>query len=216
MGTVRRRRDLLSHFKWLAHPGRPADRKLRLQVPFLDSVAILMYPSPRDRGEKGYIMTLIGGKRRMSERKDWLIVALSESPTGQLSPVQIQKAMFLFKEGAGSHFDQEQFYNFSAYHFGPFSPDIYYDLEALERRGLVQIERSDTGKRQAYTITAQGKAAAEQIKAEQHRASSYLGNLTRWVQRKSFPARDIYIVDGHNIEQIASLLTDDASSRNLL
>ena len=138
-------------------------------------------------------MTLIGGKRRMSERKDWLIVALSESPTGQLSPVQIQKAMFLFKEGAGSHFDQEQFYNFSAYHFGPFSPDIYYDLEALERRGLVQIERSDTGKRQAYTITAQGKAAAEQIKAEQHRASSYLGNLTRWVQRKSFPALLRYI-----------------------
>jgi DNA-binding PadR family transcriptional regulator len=129
----------------------------------------------------------------MTERRDWLIVALSESPTGQLSPVQIQKAMFLFKEGAQSHFEGKQFYDFTAYHFGPFSPDIYYDLEALEQRGLVQIERSDTGKRRAYVITPQGKAAAEQIRAEQHRASGYLGNVARWVQRKSFTALLRYI-----------------------
>ena len=129
----------------------------------------------------------------MTNRRDWLVVALSESPRGELSPVQIQKAMFLFKEGAQHHFGAEQFYQFSPYHFGPFDPDIYYDLEALEKRGLVQIERSETGKRRAYVVTAQGQAAAAQTKAEARRAAGYLGNVTRWVAGKSFPELLRYI-----------------------
>jgi hypothetical protein len=129
----------------------------------------------------------------MTERRDWLIVALSESPRGELSPVQIQKAMFLFKEGAQNYFAEEQFYDFSPYHFGPFDPDIYYDLEALEKRGLVQIERSETGKRRAYVLTAQGKDYSAQIKSETRRASAYLGNITRWVAKKSFPELLRYI-----------------------
>jgi uncharacterized protein len=75
----------------------------------------------------------------MTTRKDWLLVALSESADGYLSPVQIQKALFLFRKGAEGRFDSSQFYDFAPYHYGPFSPDIYYDLEELEKRGLVQI-----------------------------------------------------------------------------
>jgi hypothetical protein len=129
----------------------------------------------------------------MTQKRDWLMVALSESPTSELSPVQIQKAMFLFKEGAQQHFAADQFYSFVPYHFGPFSPEIYYDLEALELQGLVQIDRSDNGKRRGYIITPQGRGTAEQIKAENRRASGYVGNVTRWVKGKSFTALLRYI-----------------------
>jgi hypothetical protein len=92
--------------------------------------------------------------------------------------------MFLFKEGAQQHFSDEQFYNFSPYQFGPFSQDIYYDLEALERRGLVEIERDAVGKRRSYAITPQGESAALKLRDEHRRAYGYLANLTRWVIRK--------------------------------
>ena len=37
----------------------------------------------------------------MLTRQDWLLLALSKSPGGALSPVQIQKALFLFNQEAG-------------------------------------------------------------------------------------------------------------------
>jgi hypothetical protein len=56
----------------------------------------------------------------MTERKDWLLVALAEAHNTQLSPVQVQKVMFLFKMGAKAHFPADQCYEFIPYHFGPF------------------------------------------------------------------------------------------------
>jgi DNA-binding PadR family transcriptional regulator len=129
----------------------------------------------------------------MTTRKDWLLVALSESTNGYLSPVQIQKALFLFRKGAEGHFDRSQFYDFSPYHYGPFSPDIYYDLEELEKRGLVQIGVSDSGKRKMYFITPEGRAAADRIQEENRRAYAYMGNVSRWVCRKEFTALLRYI-----------------------
>jgi uncharacterized protein len=129
----------------------------------------------------------------MPERRDWLLVALSEAVNGQLSPVQVQKVMFLFKNGAQGHFPRDQFYEFVPYHFGPFSPDIYYDLEALEQHGLVQIVRSETGKRRAYLITPEGRSVTEEIKNQERRGYGYMGNITRWVLRKSFPELLRYI-----------------------
>jgi uncharacterized protein len=123
----------------------------------------------------------------MLERRDWLLVALAEAANGQLSPVQIQKAMFLFREGARQQLPQDQFYEFVPYHYGPFSADIYYDLEALERRDLVEILRSETGRRRSYIITPDGRARAEAIRAEARRPYAYIGNLTRWIARKPFP-----------------------------
>jgi hypothetical protein len=146
----------------------------------------------------------------MTEKKDWLLAALSESPTGHLSPVQIQKAMFLFREGAQSHFGQDQFYNFVPYQFGPFSQDIYYDLEALERRALVQIERDEVGKRRAYVITPQGREFASQMRREDRRAYGYLGNLTRWVTRKSFTELLRYIYRRWPEYQVNSIFVDHA------
>jgi hypothetical protein len=89
----------------------------------------------------------------MSNRQDWLLVALTEAQNGHLSPVQVQKTLFLFSKGARSSLPPDQFYTFVPYHYGPFSADIYHDLETLERRGLVDILRSGSGKRLSYAIT---------------------------------------------------------------
>jgi uncharacterized protein YwgA len=133
------------------------------------------------------------GGWKMLQRKDWVLAALAEATNGQLSPVQVQKVMFLFKEGARKHLSPDQFYEFVPYHYGPFSPDIYYDLETLERRGWVQILRSELGKRNSYLITPDGRAEADRIRAEQRRAYAYMGSLSRWVMSKSFPALLRYI-----------------------
>jgi hypothetical protein len=52
---------------------------------------------------------------------------------------------------------------------------------------LVDIIRSDLGKRQAYAITLEGRCVADVIKQQQHRVSAYMGHLARWVRGKRFP-----------------------------
>ena len=48
----------------------------------------------------------------MPEKTDWLLVALATSGQGMLSPVQVQKTMFIFKQGAETALPAENFYNF--------------------------------------------------------------------------------------------------------
>src|SRR5437773_8648050 len=64
-------------------------------------------------------------------RRDWLLVALTEAGDRGLSPVQIQKTMFLFKNGTDRVLDEDQFYDFRPYNYGPFDSQIYRDLEDL-------------------------------------------------------------------------------------
>ena len=67
----------------------------------------------------------------MLTRQDWLLLALSKSPCGAMSPVQIQKAMFLFGREAGDAVGTD-FYSFQPYDYGPFDAAIYADLAAQE------------------------------------------------------------------------------------
>ena len=66
----------------------------------------------------------------MLTRQDWLLLALSKSPGGAMSPVQIQKAMFLFGQEAGDTVGTD-FYSFQPYDYGPFDSAVYEDLRRM-------------------------------------------------------------------------------------
>ena len=98
------------------------------------------------------------------DRKNWTLLAISFADGADVSPVQLQKCLFLVgrkhKEEVG-----EDFYEFIAYSYGPFSEAIYQDAAILASEGLVFIERPFGGFAK-YTITAQGAQRARQLRME--------------------------------------------------
>src|SRR5215212_9438334 len=68
---------------------------------------------------------------------DWLLLLVAlDAPATGLEPVRVQKALFLLaREGAVPRSER---YWFLPYNYGPMSPRIYRDVDALVRRGLLE------------------------------------------------------------------------------
>jgi len=127
------------------------------------------------------------------ERTDWLLLTIAASRGMGLTPVQLQKSVFLLSrslpEKVGS-----SFYHFIPYNYGPFCVDVYRDAETLEEKGLVGIMRSEGGL-PLYTLTKAGEESARKIgEAVPREVQDYLGRVLQWIQSLSFPAlvRSIY------------------------
>jgi uncharacterized protein YwgA len=121
----------------------------------------------------------------MADRHDWLLQALSHQKDGRLTPVQVQKNMFLMKMEAGRKVGRN-FYNFVPYNYGPFCADIYRDLESLRDQGLLEI--NNLGRSwSAYSITDSGRKAAGKAQRNLNdKAIDYLGKATDWVTSLTF------------------------------
>jgi uncharacterized protein YwgA len=130
----------------------------------------------------------------MPSNSDWLLIALAASKRGRLTPVQVQKTLFLFGRGAPDHVGKE-FYEFQPYDYGPFSETIYRDLGALAESGAIVMEPAPHGRWQVYTITAEGERRGEQAMNElDPKLADYAKRVVDWVTSKSFPdlVRAIY------------------------
>ncbi len=129
----------------------------------------------------------------MTSKKDWLLLALASADDGRMSPVQIQKAMFLMSMEA-PQFVGRQFYKFEPYDYGPFDSSIYSDVQSLERDGAVVSE--NTGRRwRHYMITPTGLRRAKQLNAGVNvDALEFLTVVVAWVKSQTFAAllRAIY------------------------
>jgi uncharacterized protein len=123
----------------------------------------------------------------MPTPSEWLLLALAESAARSLSPVQVQKTMFVFAREAERKLGKENFYDFVPYNYGPFDAAIYRDLADLERRGQVQIFNPTAGAARRYAITPVGILSASQIREQDETHASFLGEVVRWVEGKSFP-----------------------------
>lgn len=130
----------------------------------------------------------------MLNRRQWLLLALSEAPGNLMSPVQIQKTMFLFGQDAGNELG-EGFYSFAPYDYGPFDPAIYRDLRTLESDGRVrQMWMEGRGLRR-YAVTRRGRETAECLRAKADpRLRDFLAELVSWVTEQSFSnlIRNVY------------------------
>jgi len=122
----------------------------------------------------------------MLTRQDWLLLALSKSPGGAMSPVQIQKALFLFGQEVGDSIGTE-FYSFEPYDYGPFDAAIYVDLRRMMGVGHVRGEWSRSRSWESYTITGTGWQAALVIEYEADaRLTEFLERIAVWVKGRSF------------------------------
>jgi hypothetical protein len=127
------------------------------------------------------------------ERTDWLLMAVAAGGAKGLSPVQLQKSLFLLGRAYGAVLDV-QFYEFIPYDYGPFCIDIYRDAEKLQQMGYVEIRRQGSQWPEHFA-TASGSEYARELKeiAPRH-AYDYLVEVVQWAQSLSFPAlvRAIY------------------------
>ena len=122
----------------------------------------------------------------MLTRQDWLLLALSKSPGGGMSPVQIQKALFLFSQEVGGSIGPE-FYSFEPYDYGPFDAAIYVDLRRMMTVGHVRGEWSLGRDWKNYTTTKSGRNAARVLENDADaRLTEFLGRIVVWVKGRSF------------------------------
>jgi hypothetical protein len=120
------------------------------------------------------------------KRQDVLLAALSKAPAQSLTPVQIQKAMFLVAEET-PQLAPQHFYEFEKYNYGPFCTEIYADLSGLQLQGLVAVEQPAGSRVRRYRLTAEGEQASTASSAKLDPVlSAYVNAVVQWVTRLSF------------------------------
>jgi hypothetical protein len=130
---------------------------------------------------------LIGGPT--VTRKDWTLLVITAAGGRPVSPVQLQKALFLL----GENLDPDQlgvetgFYEFEPYDYGPFDGAIYNDAETLEVEGLVTIEANRRFRE--YCATPAGLEVGMALRRRLDPAApEYLDRLVGWVRSLTFNA----------------------------
>ena len=132
------------------------------------------------------------------DRADWLLLFLSnlgdsERRPRSLEPLRIMKGMFLAsKRGAG---ELSGLYEFEAYDYGPFTKDIYHDLDELAAAGLVVQEAVAGRSWRTYRPTELGMARAQSLgEPAAAAAKATLADAYQYVTSRGFLRllRDIY------------------------
>lgn len=129
-------------------------------------------------------------------RADWLLLLLDGEALGAggsrtIDPVRVQKGMFLLSKIGPAR----DLYDFSPYHWGPFSRDVYRDLDALEAEGLVRSEPVPGQSWAKYSVTAAGSDRAREFgRTLDPEQIEWLSKLRRFLTTRSFNKllRDVY------------------------
>jgi len=121
------------------------------------------------------------------KKKD-ILLALIYLPTDRklemMSPIQIMKALFLFKMELG--LSDSEFYKFEPYLYGPCSFEVYLDLASLQIQGLTDTESSFWGWKY-YRLTDKGRNVAENVVKEMDKSVlDELQRIKNIVMSKSF------------------------------
>jgi len=111
--------------------------------------------------------------------KDWTLLVLA-SAGGPLSPVQLQKTLFLIDRNLSrAQRGVTRFYNFRAYDYGPFDSAIYTDAVILQTEGRAMISDS-AGPHRQYAVLR---------RALEPNVLEYVDRAARWV--RSMPFREL-------------------------
>lgn len=125
-------------------------------------------------------------KAQAVTRTDWLLLALGFS-TGGLTPVQLQKVLFLLGERRKNVVGPD-YYTFKPYNYGPFSQAIYSDVDLLASF-LEQVEVDESRGRQlrSYRLTASGAQRVKELaKSAPAEGVAYLREVVPWAQQLTF------------------------------
>ena len=125
----------------------------------------------------------------MVEAKGWLVLTLES----QHEPIRIQKT--LFKLAREADLPANQLYVFRPYNWGPFSAQIYEDVDNLVLAGLAERVPQPGASWARYRLTESGRNAAAAIREEASpKALRALGRISVWVKKRPFGEllRDLY------------------------
>lgn len=121
-------------------------------------------------------------------------MALEEANSPGLTPVQLQKILFVLGERRKKKLGPE-YYSFQPYHYGPFDPRIYADAELLEAEGLISIDSPMGRSLRRYSITPAGTAYVATFRDRTDGPTrDLLKRIVGWAQRLSFTdlVRSVY------------------------
>jgi hypothetical protein len=111
-----------------------------------------------------------------------------------MTPVQVQKAMFLLAQEAKSQLPQ-RFYKFAKYNYGPFCQQLYNDLALLAGQDLVVVDRPFGSGVRVYRVTEAGASKGRAVSGQwTEPLRRYVQAVSQWVTSLSFPdlVRSIY------------------------
>ena len=117
------------------------------------------------------------------ERIDILLKIIAAANGEPVSPVQLQKVAFLVAQKFSDALPSD-YYEFVPYDYGPFSSEIYRDVEELARRGFVEIGHNASGSRKEYRATLrQSDADLDSIPDQ---LGDYINQAVAWARGLSF------------------------------
>jgi hypothetical protein len=120
------------------------------------------------------------------DRKDWTLLVINAADGKGLSPVQLQKCLFLLGQKLPTQVD-DSFYHFIAHNYGPFDSSIYLDAKLLADEGLVNISQTTGTRFPIYTITSEGSEVARELEGRMPpHVTEYIKRLVIWSQSLSF------------------------------
>jgi hypothetical protein len=119
------------------------------------------------------------------KRADWNLLAIAAAGGQPLSPVQLQKSLFLFQDAYREELGGNC-YNFVPYDYGPFAVAVYHDAEAHQAAGHVSIMQTPGGWSQ-YAATPAGLDRANELATQAPQgALQHLRQLVTWARGISF------------------------------
>ena len=120
-------------------------------------------------------------------RKLLPLMALACAPNAVLSPVQMQKALFLMTKRTGGGIGDE-LYEFIPHNYGPFSAQIYRDIDALAEEGQADFVPNQFCTWNSYGLTEDGRKEAEKALASlDPQVKNFLHSVVEWVTDRDFP-----------------------------
>ena len=122
----------------------------------------------------------------LTHRQEIVLAGLGANASANYAPVQVQKLFFLVDQKISESIGGKQF-AFEAYDYGPFDHNIYRELEALNKLGLVSISPTGTGERRMYSLTPSGQdRATEAMTKLPPVTQEYLIALAKWICSLTF------------------------------
>lgn len=118
--------------------------------------------------------------------REWTLLAIALAEGKPLSPVQLQKSVFLFGKQM-PEVVSEDFYDFAPYNYGPFCSDVYADVEVLAQEGLATIITPVNRKYSEYCATPEGiSKGRELVELLPGQAVGRAQTIVDWVRKQSF------------------------------
>ena len=150
----------------------------------------------------------------MNHRQQVLLAWLSRSPVTYIDPIRVMKGMFLIAmETPVDWLPEEDRYEFQPYNWGPFSKDVYSDLEVLQGLGYVSILARPGRSWNSYSLTEGGRVEANEVsEGLDPRLGKYVDAVSQFVMRTGFSDLLNAVYKRYPDYATRSLLGGDASS----